>query len=122
MDSEIILELVRIQNQFRFLHWQTKSYAKHIAYGEFYSTLDGLIDKYTETCMGKHGRPDFNGEFSLSFQDIKVFSAQNFLDTSTDFIMGIAGSLDPNEDTDLLNIKDEILAEINKLKYLLTLN
>ena len=38
MDSEIILELVRIQNQFRFLHWQTKSYAKHIAYGEFYST------------------------------------------------------------------------------------
>jgi hypothetical protein len=67
MDSEIILELVRIQNQFRFLHWQTKSYAKHIAYGEFYSTLDGLIDKYTETCMGKHGRPDFNGEFSLSF-------------------------------------------------------
>jgi len=36
--------------------------------------------------------------------------------------MGIAGSLDPNEDTDLLNIKDEILAEINRLKYLLTLN
>ena len=72
--------------------------------------------------MGKHGRPEFNGEFSLSFQDIKVFSAQNFLDSSTEFIMGIAESLDPNEDTDLLNIKDEILAEINKLKYLLTLN
>jgi hypothetical protein len=29
--------------------------------------------------------------------------------------------LDPKYDTDLLNLRDEMLAAINKLKYLLTL-
>jgi hypothetical protein len=121
MHSEIILELVKIQTQFRFLHWQTKSYAKHIAYGEFYGNLDGLIDTYVEVCMGKHGRPDFQEEFSLLFKDIKTFSLQDLLDDSTNFIVGISDKLDAKKDTDLLNIKDEILAEINKLKYLVTL-
>ncbi|MCF8339777.1 MAG: hypothetical protein K9I82_02295 [Chitinophagaceae bacterium] len=121
MHSEIILELVKIQTQFRFLHWQTKSYAKHIAYGEFYENLDDLIDTYVEVCMGKHGRPDFQEEFSLLFKDIKTFSLQDLLDDSTNFIVGISDKLDAKKDTDLLNIKDEILAEINKLKYLVTL-
>ena len=44
MDNEIILELVKVQNQFRFLHWQTTSYAKHKAYGKFYDNLGSLID------------------------------------------------------------------------------
>jgi hypothetical protein len=34
MKEEIILKLVQIQNQFRFLHWQTFGDAKHRAYGE----------------------------------------------------------------------------------------
>lgn len=121
MHSEIILELVKIQTQFKFLHWQTKSYAKHKAYGEFYDTLTDLIDKYAEVCMGKHGRPDFGGDFSLELKDIKVFSIQTFLDDATNFIVSITEKLDSKKDTDLLNIKDEILAEVNKLKYLLTL-
>lgn len=122
MYSDIILELVKIQTQFKFLHWQTKSYAKHNAYGQFYDNLTDLIDKYAEVCMGKHGRPDFDGEFTLSFMDIKVFSIQSFLDEATNFIVGMGEKLDSKKDTDLLNIKDEILAEVNKLKYLVTLS
>ena len=121
MHSEIILEFVKIQTQFKFLHWQTKSYAKHNAYGGFYDSLTDLIDKYAEVCMGKLGRPDFGGDFNLEFKDIKTFSSQTFLDNATDFIVSIAEKLDSEKDTDLLNIKDEILAEVNKLKYLLTL-
>jgi hypothetical protein len=36
--------------------------------------------------------------------------------------MGLSEKLTQGEDTDLLNIRDEILAEVNKLKYLLTLD
>jgi hypothetical protein len=35
--------------------------------------------------------------------------------------VGLSESYDPKMDSDLLNIRDEMLAEINKLKYLLTL-
>jgi hypothetical protein len=122
MNDEIILELVNTQIQFRFLHWQTKSYAKHQAYGAFYDNLDDLIDKYVEVCMGKHGRPNFEGGFTMDFEDIKSFSMQEYLDDFTEFLMSLSEKLTQGEDTDLLNIRDEILAEVNKLKYLLTLD
>ena len=122
MNEEIILELVNTQIQFRFLHWQTKSYAKHQAYGAFYENLDDLIDKYVEVCMGKHGRPEFGGDFSMEFKDIEGFSMQEYLDDFTEFLMSLSEKLTQGEDTDLLNIRDEILAEVNKMKYLLTLN
>ena len=38
-----------------------------------------------------------------------------------EYLIGMSGVLDPEADTDLLNIRDEMLAEFNKLKYLITL-
>jgi hypothetical protein len=120
-NSEIIKKLVEIQQQLRFLHWQTKSYAKHQAYGGIYSELDGLIDSFVETCMGKHGRPSFSGGYTLEGQDIDELSIQEFVDSSVSFLIGLTEKYDGKSDTDLLNIRDEMLGEFNKLKYLLTL-
>ena len=121
MKEEFILKLVQIQNQFRFLHWQTFGDAKHRAYGEIYDTLGDLIDTFTEAMMGKYGRPEFDSEFSIMFQDIKSMNAQNFLDGITEFLVSMTDQLDSRYDTDLLNLRDEMLGAINKLKYLLTL-
>jgi hypothetical protein len=55
------------------------------------------------------------------FQDIKSLSIQNFLDGITEFLVSMSDQLDSRYDTDLLNIRDEILGEINQLKYRLTL-
>ncbi len=121
MKEEVIIKLVQIQNQFRFLHWQTHWEAKHIVYGKVYENLGELIDNFVEACMGKHGRPEFENEFMISFQDIKSLSIQNFLDGITEFLVSLTDIYDNKYDTDLLNIRDEMLFEINKLKYLLTL-
>ncbi len=120
-NSEIIKKLVEIQQQLRFLHWQTKSYAKHQAYGGVYGELDGLIDSFVETCMGKHGRPSYSGGYTLEGQDIDEISIQEFVDSSVSFLIGLTEKYDGKADTDLLNIRDEMLGEFNKLKYLLTL-
>ena len=122
MKEEIILKLVQIQTQFKFLHWQTSSYSKHKAYGKIYDTLGDLIDTFVESMMGKYGRPQFESEFSIMFQDISYISIQKFMDGLTEFLVAITDELDSKYDTDLLNLKDEMLSEINKLKYLLTLN
>jgi DNA-binding ferritin-like protein len=121
MKEEIILKLVQIQNQFRFLHWQTFGVAKHRAYGKIYDNLGDFIDTFAEAMMGKYGRPDFESEFSIMFQDIKAINVQNFLDGITEFLVDMTDQLDSRYDTDLLNLRDEMLTEINKLKYLLTL-
>ena len=71
--------------------------------------------------MGKYGRPEFDGEFSIMFQDIKSLSVQDFMDGITEFLVSMTDQLDPRYDTDLLNLRDEMLGDINQLKYLLTL-
>jgi DNA-binding ferritin-like protein len=121
MKEELILKLVQVQVQFKFMHWQTTGDAKHRSYGKTYDKLGDLIDDFAEAMMGKYGRPEFESEFSIMFQDLKSLSLQNFMDGITDFLVSITEMLDPKYDTDLLNLRDEMLASINKLKYLLTL-
>lgn len=121
MKEELVLKLVQIQLQWKFLHWQTFGDAKHRLYGEIYDGLGELIDEFTETMMGKYGRVEFDPEFSIMFQDIKSLSVQNFMDGITEFLVGMTDQLDSRYDTDLLNLRDEMLADINQLKYLLTL-
>lgn len=121
MKEELIKKLVQIQIQWRFLHWQTFGDAKHKTYGAIYEGLDGFIDEFTETMMGKYGRPEFESEFALMFQDISGLSIQNFMDGITEFLVSMSDELDSRYDTDLLNLRDEMLGLINKSKYLLTL-
>ena len=71
--------------------------------------------------MGKYGRPEFEPEFGLMFKDISSISIQNFMDGITEFLVGMSDELDGRYDTDLLNLRDEMLGLINKSKYLLTL-
>lgn len=119
--GEIILKLEEIQVQLRHLHWQTKSYAKHKAYGKVYEDMDGLIDDFAEICMGKHGRPEFKGGYTIQGKDISEISVQEFVDETCYFLISLTEVYDPKEDSDLLNLRDEILGLFNKLKYLLTL-
>lgn len=121
MKEELIKKLVQIQIQWRFLHWQTFGDARHKTYGKIYEGLDGLIDDFAEAMMGKYGRPEFEPEFALMFQDIKSLSVQNFVDGITEFLVGITDQLDSRYDTDLLNLRDEMLLLINKSKFLFTL-
>jgi hypothetical protein len=55
------------------------------------------------------------------FQDIKSLSVQDFMDGITEFFVSFTDKLDNKYDTDLLNIRDEMLGDINQLKYRLTL-
>ncbi len=120
-NSEIIITLVEIQTQFRFLHWQTTSYAKHQAYGGIYSDLNDLIDTFVEACMGKHGRPEYPGGYQINGVDTKELSLQSFIDETCSFLISLTDHFDPSKDSDLLNLRDEMLGGVNKLKYLLTL-
>jgi hypothetical protein len=121
MKEDLILKLVQIQNQFRFLHWQTFGDAKHKSYGKMYESLGDLIDDFAEAMMGKYGRPEFEPEFVITFQNLSSMSLQNFMDGITEFLVGMTDQLDSRYDTDLLNLRDEMLLQLNKLKYLLTL-
>lgn len=122
MKEELMINFITLQEQFRVLHWQTKSHARHIAYGGIYDALNGLIDNFIEVYMGKYGRVEFtSGEGTIVLKNTNDLGLNEFLNQNLEFLMSLSNSLDPQKDTDLLNIRDEMMSEINKLKYLLTL-
>jgi hypothetical protein len=119
----IISDFIAVHQQFRVLHWQTVSYAEHNAYGNIYSSLDNLIDAFMETFMGKYGRPALEGEEDgICFKNITEIDIEAFLEEVVQFLLSFNNSLNNNTDSDLINLRDEMLAEVNKLKYLLTLS
>ena len=121
MDS-IIVNLLKIQNQLRILHWQTLSYAAHKALGNAYSDLDDLIDSLVEIHQGKYGRITFETPIDLGLVNQDEIDLEDVLIQLNDYLTGPFNAMhDSVKDTDCLNIRDEILAVINKLRYLLTL-
>ena len=115
---EVASKLIEIHNQLKFFHWQTTSYARHQAYGGAYDAMTGLIDNFVEVMMGKYGR--------VPALPMKVYNrnekdCMTFIDETIAVLLGLSTMLSPTNDTDLLNIRDEMVSEFNKLKYLLTL-
>ena len=118
---KLITPFLKIQNQIRIFHWQTTSYAQHKAFNKAYESLDELIDQFVEVFMGKYGRAKAATHYTIELENYN----DNFLAAIDDYIaylIDITNDVDPVKDTDLLNIRDEMLGELNRLKYLLTLN
>jgi hypothetical protein len=105
--------------QTHVFHWLTTSYAQHQALGGLYDGIHDLADEFMEVYMGKYGRNVGNNAASMitynasdAIEYIKAFEA---------FLISLTGQFDAS-DTDLLNIRDEMLALVHKTQYLLTLS
>ena len=117
----MISVLFRFRQQLHVYHWQTTSYSQHQAFGGIYDELNDLIDKFVEVCMGKHGRPRLtDGVMNIEIIDIDELSIDDYVNSCVDFLISL-NDVYETTDSDLLNIRDEMMAEFNKLKYLLTL-
>jgi len=115
--DQIVEKMIEMEQQLRIWHWQTKLFSRHQAYGQTYNALGVLIDSFMEVYMGKYDR--VSAPSSIQLQDLGE-NVEVKLDEYTNFLASISNELS-DTDTDLLNIRDEILALLNKLKYLLTL-
>jgi DNA-binding ferritin-like protein len=113
--------LLSLQTQMKINHWQTKGFARHNAFGGFYDSLSGLIDTFVESAMGKYGRFTLDEETkTIQLSNLSELDMKGLVNTVRESFVQMSEQLDPS-DTDLLNIRDEMLGELNKLSYLLTL-
>jgi hypothetical protein len=117
---KLISPFLKIQNQLRIFHWQTTSYAQHKAFGKAYENLDGLIDSFVEIFTGKYGRSKASVRYTIELDNLGE-DYLSVIDSYISYLINITSELDQDLDSDLLNIRDEMLGELNTLKYLLTL-
>jgi len=118
--QQYIFDIQHFTNALKFFHWQTKIYAKHIALGDLFGGVTEMVDDFTETAMGKYGRVDVSG-LSYDFVNISDANVITAIDDMIEKSINLTDVLDSKKDTDLLNLRDELIAKCNKTKYLLTL-
>ena len=118
--QQYIFDIQHFTNALKFFHWQTKIYAKHIALGELFDDVTELVDEFTETAMGKYGRIDVEG-LSYDFVNISDKNVITAIDDMIETAINLTDILDARKDTDLLNLRDELMGKCNRIKYLLTL-
>jgi hypothetical protein len=112
--------LLGLQSQMRINHWQTKKHSRHVAFGDFYETMDGLVDHFMEVSMGKYGRFTLDEEDkSIPVFNMSELNIKSLLKNVNKSLLLLKDTLN-KEDGDILNIIDEMVAEVNKLSYLLT--
>jgi hypothetical protein len=120
--ATIMSTFLGIEAQLKVLHWQTSSYAKHQAFGETNDRFSDLVDSFIEIYMGKNGKIALEGpEDAILLSNIGELSVDEFINTVIDYLISFDNKLNAQRDSDLLNLRDEMMAEFNRLRYLLTL-
>jgi len=115
------MKLLGLQEQLRVLHWQTKHFSRHKAYGKAYDELGEFIDELVETYQGKYGRLVFQQQ-TIDLVDLDSITVTSIIDVVIEALtVEFNSHLDSVKDTDLLNIRDSITGFLNRFKYILTL-
>ena len=119
--SKVILFMFWLSASAKIFHWQTTKYANHQAAGALFDSITKLTDDFVEKFIGVYGRPRFASGSSVPVGDMTkermlqtLGLAKAFLSTTVQRYVA--------KDTELQNIRDEILAELDQAMYLLTLN
>lgn len=107
--------------QLKVLHWQTKGFSRHEAFAKIRENLDDLMDEFVEQAMGQYGRFVLDDETNtIKLGNLSDLKPIQMAETICQALKQMSEQIDP-QDTNLLNLRDEILGLVQKFKYLLTL-
>jgi len=135
--KDIVYFFLQMINSIKLFHWKTTDYATHKATDQLYADLNLKIDQFVEVLLGKnsaiHNNNNNNNNtrsYILNITSLKLPSFKNNTDLKKEIdhykiqLMNLTSSPQINKinNSDLLNIRDEILALLNQFLYLLTLN
>ena len=122
--KQITVVFLEMLMMVKLFHWKTHSYATHKATDELYEKLNENIDEFIEVLLGKTGsRIDLMSQKSISLIDL---NSQEKLKSKIMSLKSYFVGLDNNKalstmsNSDLFNIRDEILGNLNQFMYLLT--
>jgi hypothetical protein len=122
MSVRVVQFYLSLRNAIKVYHWNTLSYPRHKATDQLVETIDKLTDSFVEVYIGKYGREAALGSpMILDLPGLDEKGVITFLKESIEWLTDRLPKLIKPTDTDLLNIRDELLAAVNQCLYLFTL-
>jgi DNA-binding ferritin-like protein len=125
-EKDIVIHFLEMLNTIKLFHWKTTGFSVHKATDDLHSKLSENVDSFVEIMLGKHGgRLNFQPNTTLTVRDYGSTATGSFkqeMDKYKELLQGLTATLDASKDSDLLNIRDEMLGHLNQFLYLLTLN
>jgi hypothetical protein len=116
--NEIMIFFFTLQLSNKIYHLSTTLFARHKASDKFDDEFQTNIDKFTEVYIGRYNvkpqitKLNFDPKILTDDGIVRLFKdSRTYLENLERFVI----------DTDLLNIRDEMLAGINRTLYLFNL-
>tara|TARA_Y100000780_G_C13691869_1_gene419880 strand:+ start:3738 stop:4199 length:462 start_codon:yes stop_codon:yes gene_type:complete len=119
-----IKKMFTLQLTLKMVHWTTKSHSVHKTTDDAMEKLDGLIDSFVETYLGKHtfGLMKQNTVKNISIKNVSSKKDLNkLIGEYVEYLTKFNNIENEDKNPDLLGIRDSILSELNILRYLLHL-
>jgi hypothetical protein len=123
--AKIVKSFLEMLNAIKLYHWKTESYSQHKATDELHEKLSENVDQFVEVLLGKE-QTKSKYRINMVEKHMKMMDSNNEADfiqkihNYRNILIDMNKVLDKKKDTDLLNIRDEMLANINQFLYLLS--
>lgn len=124
-DRPIVELFFEMLNTIKLYHWKTNHYATHKATDELHERLSEHIDTFVEIMIGK--LPTDRSRISYPHPTTPIYdlsSTKDLIQKLGEYVTileNFTNIFDSKRDSDLLNIRDEMLGNINQALYLLSL-
>jgi DNA-binding ferritin-like protein len=119
--AKIVLFFFELQLNLKMYHWTTNSYANHKTTNKLFEKLSDLIDSFVEKYMGAFSRPVMKIGSNVPIQNMTKTKYIKLLKQAQDYLRGDLEKVIA-KNTELLNIRDEMLGELGQSLYFTTLN
>ena len=133
--NDIILAFFQIQATLRVSHFLSETKSDHEKLDPFLKKFNKKMDKFIEVWMGKHGRFDLGKNRQVNVYQINKDDLFKYLDLILEFLTGdsmtnsvyklskytLGSVMNNKKNVDLMSIRDDIVKNINRMKYRLRL-
>ena len=114
----IVTTFLEMLNTVKVYHWNTRSFAEHKATDELYAKLNEGVDQFVETLLGKRGDRLSHIHKKSPILTLSKTDFKSRMFEYRDYLVHMDKCL--ARESDLLSLRDEILANVNQFLYLMT--
>ena len=119
--AKIVVFFFELQLNIKLYHWTTESYSNHKATDKLLDNLSDLIDSFVEKYMGAFSRPVMKSGSSVPIQNMTKTKYVKLLKQAQDYLRGDLEKVIA-KNSELMNIRDEMLGALDEALYFSTLS